>query len=180
MREVVAKLETRRAEAEKSPRHGHTFEDAMEDFLGVEARRLGDLYERVGKRPGPSGAKKGDHVIELGPESSAPGARIVIESKAQKNFTEVGALDELAEARENREAQIGIFVFKRASAPKGIDGFRRVGDDIIAVWDAEEPETDIYLRAALSVARALALREHVADHASVRGVGSSADRRSLR
>ena len=163
MREVVATLQTRRAEAEKSPKHGHTFEDAMEEFLAIEARRAGDLYDRVGKRPGPSGSKKGDHLIALGPESAAPGARIVIESKAQKNYTELGAIEELADARENREAQLGIFVFKRSSAPAGIDGFRRVGDDILAVWDPEDPATDVYLRAALSVARALVVREHSAD-----------------
>ena len=42
-------------------------------------------------------------------------------------------------------------MFKRTSAPAGIDGFRRVGNDILTVWDPEDATTDLYLRAAMSV-----------------------------
>lgn len=163
MRAGLAALEARKAEIDRSPRRGTTFEDAMGDFLADDARRAGDLYERVGKRPGPTGSKKGDHLVVLGPETAAPNARIVVESKAQKGYTETGALAELSAARENREAQIGVFVFDKVCAPDGLDGLRRVGDDLLAVWDREDPATDLYLRAAMSVARALAFRERTVE-----------------
>jgi hypothetical protein len=159
MREAVAALQARKEEAKRSTAHGNDFEGAMEEVLHREAQRAGDVYRRVGARPGPGGTKKGDHLIELGPESAAPGARIVIESKAQKGYTIATALDELEAARENREAQIGIFVFSEATAPKGVEGVLRVGDAILAEWNPEDPGSDLYLRLALSVARALVVRE---------------------
>jgi hypothetical protein len=99
-------------------------------------------------------------VITLGPESAAPGERIVIECKAEKGYTEAGALDELALARKNREAQVGVFVVARESAKEGFAPFRRIGADILVVWDADDPGTDVYLKAAMSIARALVVEQH--------------------
>ncbi len=113
-----------------------------------------ERFKREDRRPR-------DH--DMGPESAAPSVKVVIESKAAKRYTEADALEELAAARENREAQIGIFVFKRSSAPEGLDSFRRVGNDILAVWDADDVSTDVFLRAATSIARALAVREAEVD-----------------
>jgi hypothetical protein len=62
------------------------------------------------------------------------------------------------EARKNRDAQLGVFVFSKQTAPEGLMPFSRYGDDLVVVWDAEEPSTDLYLSAAYSVARALAVR----------------------
>ena len=57
-----------------------------------------------------------------------------------------------------KNAQIGLFVFSSRSAPEGLDPFARYGDDLIAVWDAEAVDTDVYVKAALTTARALCLR----------------------
>jgi hypothetical protein len=136
------------------------------EFLQGEATRVGDVYERVGATPGRSLRKFGDYVLELGPESAAPGARVVFEAKSKKRYTMKNALAELADARKNRDADIGVFVFDRASAPERMEPVHRVGSDLLVVWDAEDTTTDTYLRAAFSIARTLAHRERVADSRS--------------
>lgn len=39
-----------------------------------------------------------------------------------------------------------------------MESFARYGDDIVVVWDREEVASDVYLRAAVSVARAMICR----------------------
>jgi hypothetical protein len=92
----------------------------------------------------------GDYVITLGPESAAPGARIALECKAEKRYTESKALEELALARKNRETQVGVFIVARESAPEGFEPPRRIGMVLLVIWDAEDPATDVYLEAAVS------------------------------
>jgi hypothetical protein len=161
--DVRATLETfrvRREEASRSSLHGHNFEDAAGELLQHEARRAGDVCERLSGVPGREGRKTGDYVLTLGPESAAPGARIVWECKADKGYTEIKALEELALARKNREAQVGVFLVARESAPAGFEAFRRVGMDILVIWDESDAATDVYVRAAASVAKALVIRQH--------------------
>ena len=161
--DVRATLETfrvRREEAARSSLHGHTFEYAAGELLQLEAQHGGDVCERLSGTPGSEGRKTGDYVITLGPESAAPGVRIVCECKADKGYTESKALDEIALARKNREARIGVFIVARESATEGFTALRRVGPDILVVWDAEDPATDVYLKAALSIARALVVEQH--------------------
>ncbi len=167
--EVRATLEgfkARREEAARSTRHGTTFEGAVGDFVRHEAQRLGDLYEAVGTLKGQIDRKTGDHVLTLGSESGAPGARIVCEAKARKGYVERDALEEIARARKNRGAQIGLVVMERATAPEGIEPLRKVGNDVLVVWDSDDPANDLVLRLAVSVTRALCVRENVAESES--------------
>ena len=164
--EVRSTLETfkvRREEAARSTLHGHTFEQMVGEFLEGEARRVGDVCEHVGATPGRAQRKLGDFVVELGPESAAPSARVVCEAKAKKRYTVKNALAELAEARHNRDAQVGVFVFDRASAPEKMEPICRIGSDVLVVWDADDATTDTYLRAAFAIARTLAFRQREAD-----------------
>jgi hypothetical protein len=164
--EVRATLESfkaRREEAARSTTHGNTFEASVGEFLHHEAKRLGDLYESVGTLNGQISRKTGDHVLTLGAESGAPGARIVCEAKARKGYTERDALEEIARARKNRDAQVGLVVMDRATAPEGIETLRRVGDDVLVLWDADDIASDLALRLAVSVARAWCVRECVAE-----------------
>lgn len=163
VREAVAALSARRAEAARSTRHGCAFEEAVGQVLQAEAQRLGDIFEAVGGTTGAAPyCKVGDHVIVLGPDSAAPGARVICEAKEDKSYNLRKALDELQVARRNRQAQVGLFVFSRSTAPAGQEALLRQGSDIVVLWDSEDPASDVYLRAALSLARALVIRERVA------------------
>jgi hypothetical protein len=179
MRTTLATFRVRREEAARSSLHGHTFEYAVEEVLQIEARRAGDVCQRLAGTPGTVGRKVGDYVVTLGPESAAPGARVVCECKADKGYTEAKALEEITLARKNREAQVGVFIVARESAGalgEGLEPLRRVGMDILVVWDAEDPATDVYLRAAMSIARALVVKQHGESgraEADVRGIEQS-------
>lgn len=163
VRSTLETFKTRREEAARSPRHGVTFEDQLGEQLEQEATRTGDICDHVAAVNGRLQRKLGDYLVELGPESASPGARVVFEAKAMKRSTVKNALSELGEARKNRDAQVGVFVFDRASAPEHMDSLHRVGSDILVVWDADDPATDIFLHAAYGLARTLAHRISAAD-----------------
>ncbi|MBL8964150.1 MAG: hypothetical protein KF787_02070 [Phycisphaeraceae bacterium] len=152
-----------RAERQRNTAGGLDFEGAICSLAAAESARLGDLFEAVGARPGQvPRSKKGDAVITLGAETAAPGRKIVIEAKRQaKSLTD--ALEELSEAKRNREADVGIFVFAAASAggQEGLEPFGRHGDDLVIVWDPLDASGDVYVKAAISVARALVVKRKV-------------------
>jgi len=160
VRETLAELKGKKASAEASTLHGFIFEEALGNPLREIASGLGDILEHTGNTTGIiKNNKKGDFVITLSPESQAPGARIVWEAKESKSYNLKAALDEIEEARKNREAQIGIFVFSSKTVPEGIRSLDRFGNDITVVWNAvNSPVSDIILRAAYSLARALSFR----------------------
>jgi hypothetical protein len=156
----LGKMLERREEAMRSTRHGLAFEDAVCEYLERLAQQCGDLAERTGTKTGLIKlCKVGDFVLELGAESAAPGARVAIEVKEEAGFSVARAREECEMARKNRAAQLAVFVFSRKTAPSGLDDLVRYGDDIFVVWDAEDPASDLNLKAALSMARALCVRE---------------------
>ena len=149
-------MSARREEAEKSTRHGLEFEDAVYQFVMHDAQNMGDFAEHTGNTTGRiKNCKKGDCVLELGPENVAAGQRIVIEAKQKAGYVLPQAKEEIIEARKNRNAQVGVFVYSQRMAPTGLQSLVRYGDDIIIVWNPEDPATDVYLRAGLTLARAL-------------------------
>lgn len=159
VRSSLAAISARRQEEQRSTRHGSVFEDDLGMLLAIESQRLNDIHQATGSGTGAiRNCKTGDHVITLGPESCAPEARIVWEAKEDKSYDLKHALAEIDEARKNRQAQIGVFVFSSRTAPASIQPFTRYGSDIILVWDAEDTQTDIFVRAAYTVSRALAVR----------------------
>jgi hypothetical protein len=171
MREALARLDTRRKEEARSPRHGIEFEERLGALLNDEAQRLGDLHEATGDTTGViKNCKVGDHVIELGADSAASNARIVWEAKEKNGSSLRAAVDEIAEARRNRKAQIGVFVFSSKTAPEGLQPLQRHGSDIMVVWNPDEPASDIVVRAAYSLARCLAVRERRTDHESLAAI----------
>ena len=95
VRSTLKTFKVRREEEARSTRHGHTFEEQLGDMLARAAGQVGDLYERVGATNGRAQRKVGDYTVELGPDSACPGARIVIEAKANKQYTLKGAAAEL-------------------------------------------------------------------------------------
>ncbi|MEW6217444.1 MAG: hypothetical protein AB1543_07160 [Candidatus Bipolaricaulota bacterium] len=158
--EALAKLHSQRETEAKSTLHGHTFEEGLGELLAAEAQKLNDVHEAVGTTTGAiAHCKTGDFVTSLGPETAAPGSRIVWEAKSNKSYGVADALKELDQARKNRKAQVGVFVFSGTAAPDGTQPFARYGNDLVVVWDSEDPATDLFVKAAYSVARALVVRE---------------------
>lgn len=163
---AISELQARKAEAARSTRHGHTFEEQVFEFVQHDALRCGDVAQFTGNTPGLiKGKKVGDVVLELGPDCAAPHACIVLEAKESAGYDLKAMLDELDEARKNRGAQIGLFVCSCKTAPAGCDPLIRRGPNIIVLWDAEDVGFDVYFRAALTLARALCVREHQRDAA---------------
>lgn len=160
VRATLAAMQARKEAEERGTVHGAVFEDQLGSWLSVEAQRYGDVHEPTGATVGAvPRSKVGDHVVTLSAESAAPGVRVVWEAKQDQGYTLRKALEELDEARRNRTAQLGVFVFSRRIAPAGLADFQRHGPDFVLVWDPEAPATDLVLRAAYSAARALAVRE---------------------
>jgi len=156
----LAALDARREEAEAGTRHGGEFEDDVFGVIQAESRKTGDIAQHTGAKVGSiRNCKKGDVVIELGPENVAAGARIVVEAKQRKNFSLVAARAEMEQARKNRSAQVGIFVFSARAVPEGQSVLERIGDDIFVVWDATDPSTDLQLTTAITLARALCVKQ---------------------
>lgn len=155
LREMVARKEER----ERSTRHGLDFEDAVFECIQREAQSVGDVATRTGSTTGRiKNCKVGDCIIELGPESAAPEAKIVIEAKEKEGYQLSTGRQEIETARKNRDAQVGLFVFSGKTAPEGIKWLDRLGNDVFVVWDAEDADTDLYLNVGLSLARFLCFR----------------------
>lgn len=158
---ALNEMKVRRQEAARSTTHGLIFEDVVCEFLWNEAQKLGDLATRTGDTTGMiKHCKVGDFVLELGPESAAPGAKIVVEAKEKGQYSMAQARDEIDEGRRNRGAQVGLFIYSAALAPREMEAapLVRYGNDVFVVWNPEDPATDLLLRTALTLARALCIR----------------------
>lgn len=156
---AVQLLQGKREEAARSTRHGLEFEAA----LGVRLRELvlaqGDLVEDTGATTGGvDRCKVGDHVITIGPEKTAAGARIVIEAKESASYPLTKTLEEAELARRNRGAGVCVFVHSPKTAPEEIPSFRRYGNDLVVRWHPDDENTDVFLQAALMVAAALSVK----------------------
>ncbi|MEX0717624.1 MAG: hypothetical protein WD066_13610 [Planctomycetaceae bacterium] len=163
---ALAEMRMQRKEAARTTLHGHDFETAVFECIQQQAQRQGDVPTSTGNTTGLiRNCKKGDCVIELGPESAAPGAKFVIEAKEKAGYALPEARAEIEEARKNRDAQVGLFVYSSKCAPAGLEPLARFGHDVFVVWDAEDTASDVFLHAALSLARALCVRTHKHDEA---------------
>src|SRR4029077_19939950 len=122
----LARIVTARQEADRSTRHGLVVEDAVCEFLAREAQHAGDIAIPTGHGTGLiKNCKVGDCVIELGPDSAAPGSKIVVEAKEEAGVTLARAREEIETARKNRGADWGLFVFSSKTAPTGLEPFQR-------------------------------------------------------
>jgi hypothetical protein len=160
VRLTLERIDVRKKERAASTIHGKDFELEVFDLIRDEAQRLGDLASFCGNTPGRiSACKTGDVLVELGPESPAPGAKICIEAKEKRQYSLAEARCEIAKGRDNRNADAGLFVFSIKTAPAGLEPITRLGHDVYVFWDLDDPATDLYLRLGFSVARALCLQK---------------------
>lgn len=157
---TLSAFNSRKQEAAASTRHGIDFEDNVCLFVERIAQQNGDIAIRTG---GSSGqikyCKVGDIVVEINEESSAAGAKIVLEAKQDSSYNIKKALEELEQARKNRGADVGVFVYSKKSAPAGLDALRRYANDIIVLWDDEDTNSDLCLSLSIDVAKALCVRK---------------------
>ncbi|HVT27880.1 MAG TPA: hypothetical protein VHE81_07675 [Lacipirellulaceae bacterium] len=155
----LAKIVTQREESERSTRHGLVFQDAVCEFLIRQSQHAGDMATPTGRATGLiKNCKVGDCVIELGPDSAAPGAKVAVEAKEEGGYTLARAREEIELARKNRGADWGVFVFSKKTAPPNLEPFARYGNDFIVVWDADDATSDVFLKAGVIAARALCFR----------------------
>jgi hypothetical protein len=161
--EVTSALEAmkaRREEAARSTAHGREFEGVTVEFVEREAGRAGDIATATGRCGGSIRyCKVGDAVVELGPDSAAPGEKFVVEAKEDKSIDLNKARTEIEMARKNRDASVGVFVFSKKTAPIAQEPLLRLGHDVFVIWDAEDTSNDVILKAAMSLAKALCVRE---------------------
>lgn len=156
---AIATMAARREAAFKGTQHGLDFEEALRNHLREITQAAGDILEDTGMTTGlKPNCKVGDHVVTLGPEKLAAGARIVIEAKENASYDLTRTLEEAHTARTNRQADTCVFVHSVKTAPPGIPDFQRYGRDIVVRWNADDDALDVWLQAALMVATALAVK----------------------
>jgi hypothetical protein len=159
IREALTRIETKRAQDEKSPHGGFDFEDAVIEFVGAATRGAPCLFEATGNTPGSVGrCKKGDGVLRFTAESAFSGSGVVFEAKRDSSYTPQKALDELDTARRNRGAVAGVFVMDRSHAVDTFPRFARYGSNVLVIWDDKDQATDPYLHAAILLGMALVTR----------------------
>lgn len=145
-------------EAQKGHVKGIEFEKDLYPSFAEMGRQLGDDTDLVGGIVGVvSRCKKGDYVVTLGESSGAPGTNIVVEIKNQPLKIKE-AIDELQEAKANREATVGIFVFARGCEPPEVGDFRRIGEDFYCTVDKNDlhdGKSLLFFESAYKIARAL-------------------------
>ena len=146
-------------EAEKGTEKGREFEVALYDRVAEFGRNLGDQTEIVRSITGSiPRSKKGDYKLTLGDTSGAPGLNVAVEVKKEKGYRMKDAIDELKDARKNRDAVAGIFVFAESCAPSEVGNFLRIGNDFYVTVDDNDvysPTSTIYFEAAYNILRAV-------------------------
>jgi hypothetical protein len=146
---------------DRSTLRGGVFEDRVSDFVLRNAIATGDVGRRTGSTTGViKNCKVGDCTMELGADSQFAGECVVVEAKEDASYDLKRALIEIDTGRRNRGADVGIFVFSKRTAPSHLRPLDRHGRDIVVVWDADDPATDVYFDAALTLARALIFEHH--------------------
>ena len=156
---MLERIVSRRDDARRSTLHGNEFEQRVGEQLQALCLGADDVFDAVGDTSGViARCKVGDFVVSMGPDSAAAGASIVVEAKARGVCTLKGTLEEAELARRNRSASVCLFVHSAQTAPAGLPELHRWGADIVVVWDADDPVTDVRLKAGFLLAKALCVR----------------------
>ena len=158
IREVIARSESRKESDASSPRGGATFEEQVVDFI-THACGTEYIVEPTGSSTGKLGrCKVGDALVRFPAQSIFSGCNVVVEAKRDASYNAAKMLAEMDKARDNRGADVGLFVLARASAWSGAPEFCRYGNTIFVQWDPEDQTSDAMLKAALFSATFMATR----------------------
>ena len=155
--ELDASQKAAKGERKKGTAKGADFESRVIAEYTELLRATNDEIEGTGGVAGSiPDSKKGDAVITInGRDASASVLRIVVEVK-DKVMSGPAIEKELAEARENRKAEIALMVFSEAAAPAGASPFVLSRHGVYCVVDPEAPDVAI-LEAGYRLARISAL-----------------------
>jgi hypothetical protein len=153
---IEAASAARAAERARPSAKGADFEELVGGLLAESLRGTDHLLERSADDAGDViRSRKGDFVVTLDPETTRGATlRVVVECKDRK-MSGRAMRDEIAEARRNRDACVGLVVFSAAHAPAGIGPFDVRMGDVYCVIDPAAPDPAT-LDAALRLARLLA------------------------
>lgn len=178
---VLGHREGSAEESKKGHVKGIEFEKDLYDVFAEIGRAVGDETDLVRGTVGViSRCKKGDYIATLGETSGGPGLKLVVEVKDQPVKLK-DAIDELQEAKKNREAEGGIFVFSRGTEPSEVGDFRRVGEDFYVTVDKDDLRADkplLFLESAYRIARALivaAVRKQTSDEIDLQKIEDQVD-----
>jgi len=172
VREALARIETKRTQDQKTTRGGLDFEDVVISFVRVATQGAPCVFDITGATAGVGRCKKGDAVLRFTTESAFAGAGVVFEAKRDGTYTVQKALDELDAARKNRDAAAGVFVMARSHASDVFPRFARYGNNVLVIWDDQDPATDACLHAAILLGMGLVTR--------IRTAGDAGDIAALR
>ncbi|KAB2935686.1 MAG: hypothetical protein F9K25_02975 [Candidatus Contendobacter sp.] len=154
---TLATMQARKEERQAGVGHGRDFEQAAYALIETACLNTGDIADYVANQTGRiRNSKVGDAVVTLGPDAAAAGVRIVCEMKEDSSYRLAKVIEEIGQARDNRNAQVGLFIWSRRTAPAGQAPLARYGMDVVVHWDAEDETTDVYLHAGLMVTKAIA------------------------
>lgn len=157
--ETLARFDERERTKATGTQHGFAFEFDLLNSISGLAEGANDAFEATGERTGViRNCKVGDGVVTIGPDKFGSGKRIVFEAKEDKSYNDTSARAEIELGMKNREAEVGVFVFSKKTAPAHTPEFRRFGNSILVVWDQDDHATDVLLVAAYSLATALITR----------------------
>lgn len=150
LKESIASKKAKEEEAELGTQKGRDFQESVYQVIERLGKRYGDVPHYCADEAGliPK-CKTGDIVSEI---IDSHGYKIVLEAKVSR-YTLKKALEELKEAKENRGAQAGIFVFAKGYEPDEVGSFGIYNQDVVCTFDEEEDVESSMLRAAYVVAR---------------------------
>lgn len=157
-------------EEKKGHIKGMKFEQELyDDCFAAMCIQSEDDPALVARTPGhQDGSKTGDLMSTLGESTGAPGVNIVVEVK-DKQVRLKDARTELQEAKVNRKAAVGIYVWRRGTEPTEVGDFRRIGDDFYVTVDRDDLRAGkplLYFDTAYKIARAMAVAAVRKDSAS--------------
>lgn len=165
VRDALMRIETKRSQDRKTIRGGLDFEDAVVAFVRAATEGAPCVFEATGATAGVGRSKKGDAIVRFTEESAFAGGGVVFEAKREAGYSAQKALDELNAARKNRNAAAGVFVMARTHASDVFPRFARYGNNVIVVWDDQDPAMDAYLKAAILLGIGLVTRTKTAGDA---------------
>src|SRR4051794_40922869 len=144
------------AERERGTAKGRTFEEAVFDAIEAIAAAQGDCAEPVGDLAS-GGGKRGDTIVSVDAASGPARGRVVFEAK-DRRISRKKALEELAEALDQRSAQFAVWVVPSdEELPAGMRDLREVdGNKLFVVFDPDDAAA-VGLELAFKLARARVL-----------------------